>query len=231
MPGIEGTVVAIDELFVKRGAQTGNERPADLTIDDGRVQECAAIMRADIAVDADIKGDRINLDAAEIEGKAVGQIPVDLAPRVRRVQLRRVPSCAFAYAVLHAFGQHAGRPMRQRGSPVELDEVVGVVAGKDAAISEFNAVGGDIQPRAGDRRQLVAHPHRGSLRCAANGRGKAAGTVAGGNRPGVLFGIHLKVHGDIGRLQTQLIRDDLRQHGGMALPLRHRFRDHVHRAL
>ena len=93
-----------------------------------------------------------------------------------------------------------------------------------SSTSTFSWLAAMRASRAGDarRRRACAVP--------ATAGGEAAGVIARGDRPGVLGGVDLGVDADSLGREAEHVGDDLRQHGAMALPLRHRGDVHGHAA-
>ena len=87
---------------------------------------------------------------------------------------------------------------------------------------ELDLLGGDIELRGREPAELLPDLHGGEMRHAADRRGETAGIIAGGDRPGIARGVQVSDDADVGRLEAERVSDDLRQHGAVALALRHR---------
>ena len=119
----------------------------------------------------------------------------------------------------HALGQHHRRPVRGAGDAAERQRVVGVAAAADLAAGKLDVVGHHVELLGGDGLELVGHAARRHVRRHRRARREAAGVGAGGDRPLVLRGVHLQRHVDVVGRKPQLVGDDLRQHGLVALTL------------
>ena len=97
--------------------------------------------------------------------------------------------------------------------------IIGIVAAADFAAGKLDVAGQNIELLGADRFELVAHLHGGHVGGNRGARGKTARIGAGRDRPLVLRGVHFQHDFDIVAFQAELIGNDLRQHGLVALAL------------
>ena len=117
--GQKAAVIGIGILFIERCTERLGKAAADLPRHHRRMQDAAAIVHRDIAVEADGAGRRIDLDAAEIENEAMAQRAIDLVGVGRRRELRRRPENRLADSLTKIGGKRARRPMAARGEARE----------------------------------------------------------------------------------------------------------------
>ena len=120
--------------------------------------------------------------------------------------------------------------MRGRGDAAERQRVVGIAAAADFAAGKLDVVGQHVELLGGDGFELVAHLRRGHMRRHRGARGEAARIGAGRDRPLILGGVDFQHHFDVVGLQPEFARDDLRQHGLVALALHRDVGGDRHRA-
>ena len=221
-PGEKIALGRVDVFLVQGRAERLRKAAVDLARHHGRMQDAAAIVHGDIAVDVRGAGSRIDLDAAEIEDEAVAQRAVDLVGFVRRGEFGWRPEYRLPDRLIEFGGDRAWRPMPGRGDAREGNGVVRICARGDAAVGEDDLRGRYVELRGGEPRQPVAQAHGGNLGGAGDRGREAAGIIPRGDRPGVLGGIHVGDDADVLRLQAKRVGDDLCQHGAMALALRDR---------
>ena len=96
--GEELAGLVVDELLVERGGDALHEGAAHLAVGDHRIEQAAGVVHGDVAVDAHLVAQRIDLDAAHVEHEAVGQRGVDAVVARGRLELGRRPHRGFAQA-------------------------------------------------------------------------------------------------------------------------------------
>ncbi len=191
----------------------------------------AGVVHRDVAVDPHLIGERIDLDAAHVEDEAVGQRRVDAVVARRRLELRRRPHRGLAQRRRHAFRQHHRRPVRGAGDAAERHARC-----RDCCVlrilppTSSTSSGSTLSCLAAMPLSLSAIRVAGDMRGDRGARREAAGIGAGGDRPLVLGGVHLQHDVDVVGPQAELVGDDLRQHGLVALPLHGDVGGHRHRA-
>ena len=105
------------------------------------------------------------------------------------------------------------------GDAAERDGIVGIALAADLALGEFDVVGKRIELLRRDPAELVADLVRRHMGCHRGARRKPARIRACGDRPLVLCRIHFECDIHVVRLKTELLGDDLGEHGLMPLAL------------
>ena len=188
--GEKAAVRPVGEFLVQRRADGMREAAGDLPRHHAGMQDAAAVVHGDVFVDAHRAGGPIDLDAAEIEDEAVAQRGVDLVLLGRRRQFGRSPEHGFAQRLVF-FRHQTGRPMAGGSEPRERHGIVGIAAGPHTAAGKLDLTGRDIELGGRHLAELVSNFHCGEMGGAADGGSKAAGIVAGGDRPGVARGVEI----------------------------------------
>ena len=183
-------------------------------------------MQADIAVDAYFARIAVDLDAAEIEHKAVNCRAVDLVGLVRRLQRRRAPEHGFAQRRGIAVGKRPRRPVADPGKTGKIQGVFRVCGGEDTAALKPHLFRTEIELCRSDACQLIPQLRCRKIRRAGGRAGKAARIIPGGDRPGVPPGIERGFDPYRRSRQPEHIADGLRRHSAMPLPLWQRINDH-----
>ena len=117
--GEERALFVVNEFLIERRGNALREGAAHLPISDHRIEDAAGIVHRNVAIDADLIGQRIDLDAAHVEHETVSQRCVDAVVARRRLELRRRPQRGLAQSRRHAFGQQHRRPVRGAGDTAE----------------------------------------------------------------------------------------------------------------
>ena len=116
------------------------------------------------------------------------------------------------------------------GDAGERQAVVRVPGGEHPAARKPDVLRRHVQLGCRQLRQLVAQAGGRDMGGTRDGAGKPAGIVAGGDRPGVLRRIELRIDRDFAEPQPEDVGDHLRQDGAVSLSLRSRSDCHVHAA-
>ena len=193
----------------------------DLPIGQAGIEDGSAVMTGDVFVNADFAGLAVDLNAAEVKTEAVGQRRVDLVIGCRRCELRRAPGYAFAQAWSHTVGKTRRRPMRLAGDAMQALRICRIIAGKDFAVAEIDAISRNVERGRGDTRELFPQAHGRDMHGARCRGREPAGIIASSDRPAILLGVGLEIDHHILDPHPELIGDDLSERGLVALALRH----------
>ncbi len=203
----------IGHLLEQRAAHALRHAAVNLTLDDRRIDDLAAVVRDDVPEQPNVAGARIDLHLRNVDGARVGD--------GRHVVVR---------AGLEVGRRHARpRERRDRGLDdlAEVDGRAGRPADEDLAVLDLDVVGCGLEQLRRGRDELAAY-----LSCRIRDRVAGRHAAAAGERA------HTERHG--GRVaagdgdplerHAERVGGDLRKRGLVALPGVHGARGHLHAA-
>ena len=194
-------MLVVVDLLVERGRETHGETTVNLTLDDHRVDDRAAVIDRDEAADLHFAGATVDVDDADVRPE--GESEVRRVVVVDRLEPR-----------LHA--------LRVVGVGRERDLLHRLRLGRDAldlelVVLPLDVVGVRLEQVRRDEFRLLPNLARRDRRGPARDRCAPAGVRAEAVRRGI--GVAL-FDGDIGDRDPELLRDDLPERRLMPLALR-----------
>src|SRR5262249_3781528 len=179
----------------------------ELSFDDHRIDDPAAVVDDDVAQDGDAAGLDVNLDLDGMGSAAIGE-------RTRQEALHVLES-GFELAG-HGIAGHAGHRF---GDLAHREPGAGRAGNLDAPVAQLEIAYADLQEVGRDFERLFAPLDRGEMHRRARGHGLPAGeaALAMGNDGGIAGN-----DADLVRRDAELLGADLRQRGLDALAHGHR---------